>query len=103
MIIFDPIALGADIAVSCRWERDADMLSTEEWARSHNISTLPVAPAAEGYSELYKRSEQEIAVRALILRGISDVVNGKVAELMIESFRRQNIWSSVTPEEKAFL
>jgi Domain of unknown function (DUF4272) len=79
------------------------MLSTEEWARSHGISAAPILPAVEGYSTLYKRSAQEVAIRSLILRGVFEVAQGQAAEPVIEWFRSQNILENITPEEKAFL
>lgn len=79
------------------------MLSTEAWARSLGISVAPTPPAVEDYAKRCPRSARQIAVRALILQGVVAVAQDVEPEPIVEWFRNQRIWPSVTPEEKAFL
>jgi uncharacterized protein DUF4272 len=79
------------------------MLSTEAWARSLGISAEATPPEVEGCSSLSAWSPREIAVRAVILHGVVAVASGVDPEPILEWFRDQDIWPSVTPEEKALL
>jgi hypothetical protein len=79
------------------------MLSTETWARSLGLSAEETPPAVEGYSKRCARSARQIAVRALILQGVVAAAAGVDPEPIIEWFREQKLWRSVTPKEKASL
>jgi hypothetical protein len=79
------------------------MLSTEAWARSLGIATAPVPPAIEGYTKRWPRSARQVAVRTIILQGVVCVAAGVDPRPVIQWFRKQRLWRSVTPEERAFL
>jgi hypothetical protein len=79
------------------------MLSTETWARSLGLSVEPTPPTVEGYTKRCPRSSRQIAVRAVILQGIVAVALEVDPKPIIEWFREQRLWRSVTPDEKAFL
>ena len=79
------------------------MHSTETWAKSLGLSVEPTPPTVEDYSKRCPRSSRQVAVRALILQGIVAVASGVNRKPILEWFREQRLWRSVTPEEKAFL
>ncbi len=79
------------------------MLSTEGWAKSLGISVEATPPTVIDYSEPCPRSARQIAVRALILQGVVAVASEVAPESVITWFHEQQLWRSVTPEEKAFL
>ena len=79
------------------------MLSTKAWAKSLGISVEATPPAVEGYSKRCPRSARQIAVRTVILQGVVAVGCEVDAEPIIEWFREQCIWRSVSPEEMTFL
>jgi Domain of unknown function (DUF4272) len=79
------------------------MPSTQTWAKSLGISVAATPPPVEGYAKRCPRSARQIAVRTLILQGVVAVAAGVDPALVIEWFRDQRIWRSVTPEERAFL
>jgi hypothetical protein len=79
------------------------MLSTEAWARSLDIATELLPPAIEGYNKRWPRSARQVAVRTIILQGVVSVAAGVDPGPVVEWFRKQRLWRSVTPEERAFL
>jgi Domain of unknown function (DUF4272) len=79
------------------------MLSTKKWAESLGVSVEATPPAAEGSAGRCPRSARQVAVRALILQGVVAVAAEVDPEPVVEWFREQRIWRSVTPKEKAFL
>jgi hypothetical protein len=79
------------------------MLSTLAWAKGLGIAVEANPPAVEGYSKRCPRSARQIAVRAVILHGVTAVASDVDPGPIIEWFHEQRIWRSVTPEEKAFL
>ena len=60
-------------------------------------------PSARDYSQTYARSARQIVVRALNLHGVVAVAAGVDPQPIVKWFREQQIWRSVTPQEKAFL
>ena len=79
------------------------MIKTKEWAESHGIDTRDVLPPVEDYDEPYKRTAEEIAVRAIILHAVAAAGHGINREPIIEWFKNQNIWDQVSPREQTFL
>ena len=79
------------------------MISTVEWARSHNESTESIPPVIEGSTHAYPRRARQIALRAIILQGVVAVGYGVDPEPIIEWFHQQRIWWAVSPSEKQFL
>ncbi len=79
------------------------MLSTATWATSLDISSEAMPPAVAYYSKRCPRTVRQIAVRALILQGVVAVASKVDPAAIIEWFRDQRIWRSVTAAEKAFL
>jgi hypothetical protein len=79
------------------------MPTTEAWAGSLGISVDPTPPSVEGFAERCPRSTREIAIRAVILQGVVAVASQVPPEPIIDWFKDQRIWRSVTPGEKAFL
>jgi hypothetical protein len=79
------------------------MLSTEAWAESLGISADATPPTVDGYSEKCARSARQIAVRTLILQGVVAVASEVAPEPVTQWFHEQQLWRSVSAEEKAFL
>lgn len=79
------------------------VLTTKSWAESLGISVEDTPPTVEGYSKRCPRSARQIAVRAVILQGVVAAAMQVEPEPIIEWFREQRIWRSVTIEEKALL
>src|SRR5438067_297165 len=77
--------------------------TTEEWARSHGISTAPTPPAVQGYDEPCPFTARQIATRAVILQGVVAVASGVDPEAVAEWYRDQRVWESVSPNEQALL
>ncbi|VTS07570.1 DUF4272 domain-containing protein [Tuwongella immobilis] len=77
--------------------------TTEDWARSHDISTAPTPPAVEGYNEPCAFTARQIATRAVILQGIVAVASDIDPEPVAEWFQDQGVWESVSPNERALL
>lgn len=78
-------------------------MTTEDWARSLKVSVAATPPTVENYAEPCPRTARDIAVRTVILQGLVAVAAQVEPEPIIEWFQDQQIWSSVTPEEQAFL
>lgn len=79
------------------------MQTTESWAKSLNLSVEASAPAVEDYSRRCRRTARQIAVRAIILQGVVAVAFKVNPQAIMDWFRKQRIWRSVTPAERAFL
>jgi len=79
------------------------MRSTEAWAKSLGISVSAMPPTVRGYSKRCPRSARQIAARVIILQGVVGVACGVEAEPVLEWFRKQRIWRSVTRQERVFL
>jgi len=79
------------------------MLTTKSWAQSLNLSVAATAPAVKNYSRRCRRTARQIAVRSIILHGVVAVAFKVNPEAIIDWFREQRIWRSVTPGERAFL
>src|SRR5947209_2383295 len=77
--------------------------TTEEWARSHGISTAPAPPAVAGYDEPCPFTARQIATRAVILQGVVAVASGVDPEPVVEWYQEQGVWDQVSPEEQKFL
>ncbi|HZL91185.1 MAG TPA: DUF4272 domain-containing protein [Pirellulaceae bacterium] len=77
--------------------------STEEWARSHGISTESTPPAVVGYDESCPFTARQIAARAVILQGVVAVASEVDPEPVVEWYREQGIWEQVGPQEQEFL
>jgi hypothetical protein len=84
-------------------EQVVAMLTTKVCAKSLGISVEASPPIVVDYSEPYARSAREIAIRSVILQGVVAVACEVDPEPIIEWFRDQKIWHSVTPKEKSFL
>jgi hypothetical protein len=80
-----------------------DRPTTEEWARSHQISTAPTPPAVEGYNERCRFTARQVAARAVILHGVVAVASDCDPGPIMHWFQRQKVWSQVTPRERQFL
>jgi hypothetical protein len=79
------------------------MSTTEDWAKSLKIACeANLSPIAD-YSEPYARNAREVAIRAVILMGITAVAHNVDAQPIIEWFQTEGIWSDVTPEERTFI
>ena len=77
--------------------------TVEEWARSFDISTDPTPPTVEDYDEPCLFTARQIAVRAIILQGVVAAAFDVDPEPIVEWFKDQGIWDSVSPKEKSFL
>jgi hypothetical protein len=78
-------------------------LKTEEWARSHGISTALTPPAVEGYDEACPFSARQIAIRAVILQGVVAVASEVDSEPVVEWYQGSGMWDAVSPNERALL
>lgn len=78
-------------------------LTTKDWAKQHGIAVSNTIAAVKDYDKKLRRSAIQIATRALILHGIVAVSAGCDSEPVIEWFRSNNVWRSVTPNERKFL
>ena len=79
------------------------MSTTKVWAESLRISSeADLSPIAD-YSQPYARTAREVAVRAVILQGVTAVACEVDALPIIEWFQEQEIWSDVTSQERTFI
>ena len=77
--------------------------TTEEWARSLDISTDPTPLAVADYDVPCAFSTREIATRILILHGVVAVASEVEPEPVTDWYREQGIWDHVSPREQGFL
>ena len=77
--------------------------TTEEWARSFDISTAPTPPAIEGYNEPCPFTARHIATRAVILQGVVAVASDVDPEPVVQWFQEQGVWEAVSPNERRLL
>ncbi|HZY86280.1 MAG TPA: DUF4272 domain-containing protein [Gemmataceae bacterium] len=77
--------------------------TTEEWARSHGISTAPTPPAVKGYDEPCPFTARQIATRAVILQGVVAVASEVDPEPVVEWYQEEGVWDQVSPAEQRFL
>lgn len=73
------------------------------WAETLKVATDSDLLPVPDYSKLYARTAREIAIRAVILQGVVAVAYEVDALPIIEWFQGQEIWSEVTPKERAFI
>ena len=76
---------------------------TQEWARSHGISTAPTLAAVAGYDEPCAFTARQIATRAVVLQGVVAVASEVDPEPVVEWYREQGVWEHVSPGEQEFL
>jgi hypothetical protein len=77
--------------------------TTEEWARSFDISTAPTPPAIEGYDEPCPFTARQIATRAVILQGVVAAASDVDPEPVVQWYQEQGVWEAVSPNERALL
>jgi Domain of unknown function (DUF4272) len=77
--------------------------TTEEWARSFDISPAPTPPAIEGYNEPCPFTARHIATRAVILQGVVAVASNVDPEPVVQWFQEQGVWEAVSPNERTLL
>lgn len=65
-------------------------------------SDADLSPIA-GYTKPYVYSAREVAIRAIILQGVTAVAYGIEAKPVITWFQEQGIWNEVTPQERVFI
>ncbi|HET6250368.1 MAG TPA: DUF4272 domain-containing protein [Tepidisphaeraceae bacterium] len=75
-------------------------LTTEQWARSFGISTVPTPPTVAGFDEPYGFTAREIATRAIVLQGVVAVACGVYPAPVVNWLTEQNLWDSTTPIER---
>lgn len=78
-------------------------MQTKAWAASHNISVADTAPPILNYEGTYKRTAEDVAVRAVILHCVAAVGFGLDPSPIIDWLKAQSLWISVSPKEQAFL
>jgi len=79
------------------------MMTTEEWASSHGISAEETVPPVDGYSEPYKRSGEEVAIRTIVLQCVVAVAYEVDPFRIVDWLKSQGLWDQVSPKEQAFL
>jgi hypothetical protein len=77
--------------------------TTEAWALSHGISIAPILPTIADYHEPCPFTARQVATRAIILQGVSAVASNVDPVPVVEWFREQGVWESVTPKEQSLL
>ena len=77
--------------------------TTEEWARSHGISTAPTPPVVGDYNEPCPLTASEVGTRAVVLQGVVAVAAGVEPGPVVDWFREQGIWEAASPREGEFL
>ena len=78
------------------------MSTTKSWAESRGIPGDTILPAIEGYTEPYARTAEQVAIRTIILHGVCAVAFGVDADAVVEWFKEQNLWTSISPNEDKF-
>lgn len=76
------------------------MVKTNSWAKSLGVPSEEQLAPVEGFSESYKRTAQEVAIRSLVLQGVVAVASGVGPEPIIAWFQDQTIWDHTTPGER---
>jgi hypothetical protein len=99
-LIATPLAAGAGYLF---WRDSMSRPTTEEWARSHNISCAATPPAIDGYDEPCRLTARQIATRAIILQGVVAVAANVDPIPVVDWLRDQDVWNSVTPHEQVLL
>lgn len=79
------------------------MSTTKLWAESLKVSSEADLSPIANYTRPYARVAREVAVRAVILQGVTAVAYEVAAQPIIEWFQEQRIWSDVAPQERAFI
>ena len=77
--------------------------TTEEWARSHGISTALTPPAIEDYDESCPLTARQIAMRAIVLHCVVAVASGVDASPVVALLQEQQLWEDTSPRERSFL
>lgn len=77
--------------------------TTEQWARSFDISTAPTPPAVANYDEGCPFSAREVAERALVLHGVAAAAYGVDPQPIVDWYNDQGLWHAVSPKEREFL
>jgi hypothetical protein len=77
--------------------------TTKIWAESLKVSSEADLSPIGNYSQPYARTAREVAVRSVILQGVTAVAYEVQAEPIIGWFQEQGIWSDVSPKERAFI
>jgi len=77
--------------------------TTEQWARSLNVSTALTPPAIAGHGEPCRFSASEIATRAVLLQGVVAAACGVDPEPIVQWLKDQPIWHAASPSECTFL
>jgi hypothetical protein len=79
------------------------MSTTKEWAESLKVETDAELRPVPNFTKLYARTAQQVAIRAVILQGITAVAYEVQVRPITEWFQSQEIWCGVTPKEREFL
>jgi hypothetical protein len=79
------------------------MNATKLWAESLKVSGDPDLTPVADFSKPYARTARQVAARAIVLQGVSAVAYEVEAQSIVEWFQAQDIWSDVTPQERAFI
>ncbi len=78
-------------------------LTTDRWARKHQISADLVLQEIADYHELVPWTARQIAIRAVILANISLVAQGEDPSIIIDWFKQQQILAATSPLERLLL
>ena len=79
------------------------MRNTKEWAAAHGLCVDDSVPPVDDYSEPYKRTAGDVAIRTIILHGVAAVGYGVDPQPVIDWLKGQSLWDAVSPNEQAFL
>ncbi len=77
--------------------------TTEQWARSFDISTAPTPPAVADYDEPCPFTAREVATRAVVLQGVVAAACEVDPQPIVEWFTDQGAINAISAKERAFL
>ena len=77
---------------------------SDKFLKQKGVPVLEHLPLVEDYTNAKFRDEKEVARKAVVLYGLIYVAHSeKTSKEMVEYFKKYNLWSTVSPEERKYL
>jgi hypothetical protein len=77
---------------------------TDDFLKSRKVPVLASLSEVEDHTNTRFRSDIDVARRCVILYGLIYVAHGaKTAEYMVDYFKKNHLWGSVSPDEQKYL
>ena len=77
---------------------------SDKFLKQKGVPVLEGLPFVDDYTNAKFRNEKEVAKKAVVLYGLIYVAHGeKTSKEMIEYFKKYDLWSSVSPDERLYL